>query len=55
MKPLGSSFRDWRCRCGRLLFRVGPTASGQVQAKCARCKAAQVVNLGSTRGGSSWA
>lgn len=44
-----TAFRDWRCRCGRLLFRVGPRASGQVEAKCSRCKTAQVVTLGSTR------
>lgn len=52
-----TGFRDWRCSCGRLLFRIGARATGQVETKCARCKTAQVVNLGSTQaaiGASSW-
>jgi len=48
MSIAGSSFRDWRCECGRLLFKVGPRSSGQIQAKCARCKRPQTVTLGST-------
>jgi len=45
---LASTYRDWRCRCGRLLFRIGPRTIGTIEAKCSRCKAQQVVTITST-------
>jgi len=46
-------FRDWRCGCGRLLFRVGIYSLGEIEAKCARCKLEQIVELNPNMAGSS--
>ena len=46
-------FKDWRCDCGRLLFRIGIYSLGEIEAKCARCKLEQVVKLNAQTAGSS--